>query len=184
LNAKSPTFAGYALLRKDRPVGNGGGLAILVHDSVAFTSIDTSQFLLHDLSTELLTISADVGGVQLDIFNVYLPPASATANFTPNFDELFNLPNNDALFIGNFNAHHPEWCASLDDTRGKSLVSAMDSTDLCILNSLSPTRLPRAANQAPSSPDVSLVSSHLVPSMTFVCANHIKFGSSANHNKL
>jgi hypothetical protein len=55
----------------------------------------------------------------------------------------------------------------LDDTPGTSLVSAVHNSDLCVLNSLSPTRLPKATNQAPSSPDVSLVSAHLVPSMTW-----------------
>jgi hypothetical protein len=45
-------------------------------------------------------------------------------------------------------------------------VAAVDNVDLCILNSDSPTRIPSAANQSPSSPDVTIASTHLVPSIT------------------
>jgi hypothetical protein len=165
--SKTSTFPGFALIRKDRPAGRGGGLIILIHDSISFHNIDVTQFGQQDQSTEILAICADVGGVQLDIFNIYMPPASALANFNPDFSALFDLPNNDSLFFGDFNAHHSDWCASLDDNRGASLVAAIDNVDLCILNSDSPTRIPSAANQSPSSPDVSIASAHLVPSLTW-----------------
>ena len=165
--SKTPTFPGFALLRKDRPAGRGGGLITLIHESVSFQNKDTSQFSLQDLSTELLAITAEVGGVKLDVFNVYMPPASAVAGFNPNFNLLLDSPNNDALFFGDFNAHHPEWCASLSDNRGASFLAAVDNVDICILNSDNPTRIPSAANQSPSSPDITLASAHLVPSISW-----------------
>jgi hypothetical protein len=165
--AKTPSISNYAFVRKDRPVGNGGGLAILIHNSVPFTNIDTSHFSAHDPTLELLAICVDVGGSQLDIFNIYVPPASANAGYAPDFINLFNQSNNDTLLLGDFNAHHPEWCASLSDARGDSLTAAADSCDLCVLNTNLPTCLPCAGNQALSSPDVSLISSHLVPSVTW-----------------
>jgi hypothetical protein len=98
---------------------------------------------------------------KLDIFNVYMPPASASGNFSPNFSDLFELPNNDSLFFGDFNAHHSDWCASLDDNWGAFLVVAVENEDLCMLNSDSPTRIPCAANQSPSSPDVLIAFNHM-----------------------
>jgi hypothetical protein len=34
--SKQPFFPDYAFMRRDRPVGGGGGLAILIHHSVSF----------------------------------------------------------------------------------------------------------------------------------------------------
>jgi hypothetical protein len=165
--SKPPSFPDFALVRKDRPAGMEGSLITLIHDSISFHNVDISQFGRQDQSTELLAICADVGEAKLDIFDVCMPPASASANFSLNFSELFDLPNNDSLFLGDFNAHHSDWCVSLDDNRGASLLAAVENEDLCILNSDSPTRIPCAANQSPSSPDVTIASAHLVPSITW-----------------
>jgi hypothetical protein len=108
-----------------------------------------------------------VGGNKIDIFNIYMPSVSASANFNLNFNLLFDIPNNDSLFFGDFNPHHPEWCASLSDNRGTSFSAAVDNEDLWILNFDTPTRIPSAAKQSPSSPDVTLASAHLVPSVTW-----------------
>jgi exonuclease III len=64
LNAKfkSCSFPNYAIVRKDRPVGKGGGLITLIHNSIFFTNIDSSLFSAQDLSMELLGITASIGG--------------------------------------------------------------------------------------------------------------------------
>ena len=74
---KDPSFPDYNLLRRDRPVGNGGGIAILIHHSVSFCPIDTSALTQGDDVMELLGISAKINGSPIIIFNIYIPPASS-----------------------------------------------------------------------------------------------------------
>jgi hypothetical protein len=158
---------GYNFIRKDRPVGGSGSLAILVHEYVSFPNLDTSQFTTQDQTLTLLAISADVSGLFVDIFNIHIPPASASANNKSDFTSLFNLPSNDALVFGYFNAHHAEWNSSLSDPRGVLFALSVRSSNFCFLNADTPIRLPAAANQNLSSPDESLASAHLVTSLTW-----------------
>jgi hypothetical protein len=59
LGARSipPTFPDYAFIRHDRPVGSGGGFAILIHHSVSYVNINTSILSNLDPSLELLAVS-------------------------------------------------------------------------------------------------------------------------------
>jgi hypothetical protein len=167
--SKTPPFPGYAVVRRDRPVGNGGGLVILVQDSIPYTNIDISLFSSSSLYIELLAVRVDVSeDLNLDIFNVYIPPASALNNFTPDFDGLLSLSGMNPVFLGDFNAHHSDWYSPLSDSRGDLLAESVDSTGLFVLNNDSPTRLPKAANQGPSSPDVTLVPAHLASSFNWI----------------
>ena len=79
LNSRSipPSFSNYAVIRKDRPTGHGGGLAILVHHSVPFMHIDSSTITANDQSLELLAIRISIGSTELDVYNIYLPPISS-----------------------------------------------------------------------------------------------------------
>jgi hypothetical protein len=88
-------------------VGNGGGLTILIHNSVNYTNLDTSQLATNDQSMEHLAICADIGGTKVDICNIYISPASASAGYVPDFNNLLNLSDKDAINMGDFNAHHP-----------------------------------------------------------------------------
>jgi hypothetical protein len=155
--SKQSNFPDYTHVRKDRPAGGGGGLVILIHHSVSFTHIDVSALTDFDLSLELLAVCIEIGSFKLDVYNVYLPPASScpTGHRTV-FTTLFASPSNDALILGDFNAHHASWYSPCDpsDLRGDQLASVLDSSNLCILNSDTPTRLP--SNNYPSpSPDIS-----------------------------
>ena len=65
--------------------------------------------------------------------------------------------------MGDFNAHHADWFSQTIDpraaTRGEDISQQVNTSNLCLLNQDSPTRVPR--NGAPSSPDLALVSAHL-----------------------
>jgi hypothetical protein len=74
---KDPSFPDFNLLRRDRPVGNGDGIAILIHHSVSFYPIDTLALTQGDDVIELLGISAKMNGSPINIFNMYIPPASS-----------------------------------------------------------------------------------------------------------
>ena len=68
----------------------------------------------------------------------------------------------DTLVLGDFNAHHSSWHATLTNTRGKNLADSICNSDFGIHNWDTPTRLP--SNATPSSPDVSLASPSLITS--------------------
>jgi hypothetical protein len=167
--SKPPTFPDYVFIRCARPVGSGGGLAILVHHSVPYVDINTSRFTNQDASLELLAVCIEIGGSKLDVFNVYIPPVSSSpAGHRPNFTALLNFPNNDCLFLGGFNTHLAYWYSPHDpaDPRGDLLASAINNSSLCSLNTNSSTRFP--FNSLPnSSPDVSIAPAHLLPSLTW-----------------
>jgi exonuclease III len=83
--SKTPSFPGYAVIRRDQAVGGGGGLITLVHASIYYTNFDTSPFESENPNIELLAICVDMGDdKKINIFNVYIPPASAI-NFQPVF---------------------------------------------------------------------------------------------------
>jgi hypothetical protein len=175
--SKPPSFPGYAVVRKDRPVGGGGGLMILIHNSVPFTDVDTATLTNSDPSLELQAVRVEIGAMKIDVYNIYVPPiSSCPAGHWPNFHALLNFPDNDALFLGDFNAHHPSWFSPWDpsDPRGDLLASELDSSELCILNSNLSTRLP-FGNTPSSSPDISLAPAHLLPSLTW--AVHTRLNS-------
>jgi hypothetical protein len=167
LNAKSkhPNFQGYNLVRKDRPVGRGGGLAFLIHESVRFTNLDVSSLIqANDLTIELQGISAFINNSEIKIFNVYIPPASANPTYSPDISKILEV-GDDALILGDFNAHDGAWHSSLSDSRGNSLVQQIEISDFFILNSDSHTRCP--PNGATTSPDLSLISVHLALSVSW-----------------
>jgi exonuclease III len=77
-NSKQLSFQNYNLVRRDRPVGKGGGIAFLTHHLVRFTNLDVSGLIFNnDLTIELQDISAVINDSEIKIFNLYIPPASA-----------------------------------------------------------------------------------------------------------
>ena len=168
--SKTPSFANYNMVRKDRPSQDGGGgLAILVHHSISFLPFNTDQFFQHDNISEHQGIIITLpGGVStLHLINIYIPPCtSCPPGHTPVLDPLFGgLQLLDCLVMGDFNAHNPAWFSATDDhraeSRGKLIIDLINASNLTILNeeTNTPTRLPRAGR--PSSPDLTLISSHL-----------------------
>jgi hypothetical protein len=101
------------------------------------------------------------------VFNVYIPHASAFPNYHPDFVSLLSLSSDDSVYLGDFNAHHSDWYSSLSDARGDLLADSVDGSSLFVLNGDSPTRLPKAANQCPSSPVVTLVPAHVAVSLNW-----------------
>ena len=101
----------------------------------------------------------------LHIINLYIPPCSSCPQgFSPNLDPLLEgLQAHNSLVMGDFNAHNTAWFSNTEDqraaTRGENIYQSINASDLSILNSDTPTRLPSAGR--PTSPDLTLISSHL-----------------------
>ncbi|XP_018025718.1 uncharacterized protein LOC108681219, partial [Hyalella azteca] len=161
--SRPPSFPGYALERKDRPRGHGGGLLTLIRH-VSFTGQDISPLLHGDTTMEAMAISIPLNGSPLRIINVYIPPASSCpAGYSPELSDIVSLPG-DCLIVGDFNAHHPSWFSHTDDQRAAARGAAVDdvvaNSSLAFLNEDSYTRRP--SHGPPSSPDLAIISDHLL----------------------
>jgi hypothetical protein len=74
----------YNFVRRDRPVGRGGGLAFLIHNSVRFTNLDISALIpQNDVTLELQGISACINNSYIKVYNVYIPSISANVQYNP-----------------------------------------------------------------------------------------------------
>jgi hypothetical protein len=132
---------------------------------IPYTLLDTSTTLQGDVTTELHAISATIGDTQINVFNIYIPPGSSCPpRFKPNFSDLFTFANSssETIILADFNAHNAMWfsAGSQDVVRGDDLANAIDVSNFCTLNLDFPTRL--TANSSPSSPDLSIIFSHLL----------------------
>ena len=108
---------------------------------------------LVELHLEELPITATPENTELNITNLYIPPASScTGGYIPSFDHL--VMTTDTLILGYFNAHHSVSYSISTDTRGTLLKSMISGSNFGILN-----WLPSHAN--PFSPNVSLASASL-----------------------
>ena len=158
--APVPNFGRYAVERRDRPSGGGGGLITLIHPSINYTTVDSAYF--SDPITENLAIEVDLDGAKLLIINVYIPPVSSVAGQTPSLASLFDITR-DVLIVGDFNAHDARWHSQTRDSeaarRGDAICNALDAGQLMCINGPSHTRRPQSGRT--SSPDLSFTNPHL-----------------------
>ena len=161
---KPPSFPNYSLVRKDRVGGGGGGLAFLVHHSVSHLPVDLSY--INDPTLEIDGIDIRINNVPTRIYNVYIPPSSSCpAGYSPSIASILDSSNDDIIFCGDVNAHHPSWDLSTNDVRGDDLASDIEQRPFAVLNDPStPTRIPRGRA---TSPDLTLASIRLVPSVSW-----------------
>jgi hypothetical protein len=122
----------------------------------------------------LIGATVAINNSPLNVFSVYLPLASSCpALYKPSWGPLFGYSDSDTIIMGDVNAHHGAWFATSTCPRGGDLVSAIDNSELCILNSNTPTRLPNSGN--PNSPDLTLISALLAAASTW--CTHIQLNS-------
>ena len=158
-----PPFPNHTIIRRDRPGSSrGGGLITLVHHSIPYT-VPTTDLFPHDSTAEHLSITATINSIPIHIHNIYIPPTSSCpSTYTPSFTRLFQTQD-DTLILGDFNAHHPAWYSQTSDTRaagrGEIIHDTLTDSDLVLLNTDSPTRLPSDSN--PTSPDLSISTPHI-----------------------
>ena len=158
-------FPGYSFSPKHRD-SHGGGIALLVRHNIPFSPLCTHDlFDQNDAITDIQAIQVTLGSSTLNIINLYIPPeGSCPRRYSPDLSRILNLP--DAIILGDFNAHHQLWYSTgRESQRSKDLVDAINNSTICPINEDTPTRLP--SNGAPSSPDISLLDSRLVPTSTW-----------------
>ncbi|KAM7341286.1 uncharacterized protein ACRADG_012216 [Cochliomyia hominivorax] len=128
------------------------------HDSQWKTLIWSKQ-TSRDQYLEIQGIAVRSGDVDLELYNVYIPPvASCPTGYRPDIRSI--LDGNIRLVFGDFNAHHQLWHSRLgDDQRGTLLAEQIDESTLCTLNDDAPTRI---MGTCASSPDITLASAGLI----------------------
>ena len=137
-------------------MGWRGGLVILVHEDIKFNPLDTSALTHADARLEVLGVTVDFRNSPLDILNVYSAPNTPT----PDFDAIFNLPSDEAVIVGDWNAHHRDWDSNLEDAKGIAMSDALEQSQFGVINDPNcPTRIVAAGS---TSPDISMISYHLV----------------------
>ena len=147
-NSRLPKFPGYAVLRQDRTGGGGGGLLTLVHHSFRFSQVPSP---INDAVTESIVIKVTIAGQELQVSNVYIPPASSSPpGFQPSIAPLLVA---DAIVLGDLNGHNEEWSQGASDTRGDSLAAEFDANHFVILNNPDVATRP----SSDSSPDIAVV---------------------------
>ena len=173
-NTADPSFPGYALLRRDRPGGGGGGLAFLISHDVEFSPIDVTDVIGADPHLELQAINLHLRHVSFAVYNVYIPPNSSCApGYRPDFERFLDDVAGDSVIVGDFNAHSDSWFSSLNDLRGDSLAEAVEGSEYAFMNTDHATRL---SNNGSSSPDVSIVSAHIADTISWAVP-HVVDGS-------
>ena len=138
-----PTIQHYTQLH--RPHSNmSGGLALLVHDSVAVRELDNSypHPILSTANQSAATIAsnaADPSNVYwvelrfpgmrtaLLLAVVYIRPGASTAvieRLTDNIDLVCNNSPLPVLLLGDFNLRHQHWCSTLTRSPHQQLVAS------------------------------------------------------------
>ena len=171
--SKLPNINNYNMVRKDRGVNKGGGVAFLVHEDIPFQLEDTPNTLKSDQHTESITISIPGENKPLMIRNVYIPPTSSCSqDYTPPINNIFSGLNETSLILGDFNAHHELWYSEdSPDTRGRDIVDTFTNTNFGVINEDQPTRI---SNNSSTAPDISFASANLIPCTTWKAEHKMK----------
>ena len=152
---------GWAAVRLDRHKNKGGGLLVLIKDTVTFVENTAALPQSDDPHLEQEGISITMPNrQQLHIHNIYIPPrSSCSAGHNASIAHL--LCNNEmSLIVWDINAHHSRLDTNTsDDERGEQLAEEIDAAAHTILNENEATRLP--TNGRSTSPDIRLASNEI-----------------------
>lgn len=152
LPSTSYSLPGFHLIRNDRSVRTGGGVAIYLRSHIPYSIVSMSTTInpMHELEYLLIEITLSHSKVLLGVF--YSP--SLTINYFPVLEKLiedFSHIYSHTIFMGDFNT-----CLLKNDHRSSSLLSIINSNNLH-LPPLSATH--HYPNSLPSLLDIMVVSS-------------------------
>ena len=164
---KTPQIPTYSAIRTDRANGKGGGLLTYIKHNITFSDTKISNFI-NPINTELQIIQLHITHTKIyTIANIYISPRNTTspdhatcdADITSCIQYITNLPN--SIISGDINAHSPIWHSHTTDHRGDLIADLLGNSDHITLNTNTHTRLPFAANQRPTSPDITSITTNL-----------------------
>ena len=104
--ARTPSFRNYAVLRRDRPNGGGGGLITLIHQSISFSHL---QSPFNDDVTEAIVIKVNLNDEYVNIANIYIPPqSSCPASFRASLRSRRSRSSSRRRFSGRWGCKRPQ----------------------------------------------------------------------------
>ena len=166
------TMPGYSVIRKDRPQGISGGLAILVRQGINYTEIP----YIGNLECQSIQVKSNT--MKIDIFNMYFSPSDKVQE--TDIDELFNGRNR--LILGDVNARSTRWGSDRVCSRGRIIEKCIDRANLVVLNTGEPTHMDYHSGTM-SHIDLSLATSNLSSKINWSTLNNL-MGSDHNPIKL
>jgi len=137
------------------------GLSTLIHCDYGYASLDCSAFF--HTSVEIIGIQVDCSlDEPLFIFNIYRHPnVNTPLHF---YSKLFAFASTHkyVLFVGDFNAHHPDWEDHHTDSQRERISQESEACHLVIMNDGQPTFL-SSPNFSSSVIDLFIASKPLAP---------------------
>lgn len=140
----------YNLIQKCR-VNGKGGVGILVKQNINYNIIDIN----YNFNKNIEICSIKLSDNNVNIISIYKPP-NVAAN-KKDWENIFSQFSSPAIYCGDFNCHHRLWGSPHDNAQGTTLVDALDSTDLIVINNCNATRI-TPPNQPKSIVDLTIVS--------------------------
>lgn len=128
------SISGYTTYHLPRQDGRraAGGVITAVR-----IGIDSEEILIN---TALEAVVIKVGPpLNICLLNIYLPP-NEVIRASELIDLIGQIPK-PFIFVGDLNAHHPQWGSDRISPRGHIIEETIDSCQLVVLNSGDPTRL-------------------------------------------
>lgn len=111
------TMPGFVIKRLDRD-GKRGGLAFFIKQNIAYNEIVLPSF--NTIECQCIQLSSH--GKSFNLFNVYNP---CNIIDIQDFNTLFSINSDGAIFCGDFNAHHVLWGSDHINKNGHT-VSDLD----------------------------------------------------------
>jgi len=124
---------GFVNIRFDSTSPHIRGLCILVRNDFNLSELDCSDFLHNSFEAIGVKLFCSLDA-PIHLFNVYRHPNSQTPYTLLNGFFAFAFSSKYHLIVSDFNAHHPAWGDSRQDTLGEHLIRICDDYCLTILN--------------------------------------------------
>ena len=145
----------YKIIRSDRTHQKGGGVAIIIHNSIIFSTISTDISPAESVGIEIRRPS---GAVR--IVSVYVPNQNLhTCPLHTIFDS-----RTPTIVAGDFNAHHDSWNSNKINSNGQTLIDFALNNNIIIEAPSEPTYVPNDGNKTPSVLDIFITQNAYTPS--------------------
>ena len=140
---------GYNVIRSDRQVRKGGGVALVLHHLIAFDALSTTA----DSPFESVGARITLANSKIDINSIYNPHKN---NLDPTLLKPLSTSGNFTLIAGDYNAKHPAWSSTTPNPIGNALIKFTNSRNFSLLAPSGPTFIPSISGQSPSTLDLIL----------------------------
>ena len=130
---KKITIPNYTLVRKDRFSGPGGGVALIIHNTIDFNLIQCK----YDTESITVKIINLINSSEHLFLTTYYNPPDKKLNIDF-LNHIFSLSRN-SLLVGDLNSHHDYWYGEKRDANGNKIYKFISEKNLMVLNDDSPT---------------------------------------------